>query len=465
MDAATTVPPPDHAPDSRNDQPAGAAAPISSAERIVALDVVRGAAVLGILLMNIVGFGLHAAAYGDPTVAGGATGINFWIYAVNSVLVDGKMRGIFSLVFGAGVIVLTSRLAGRSSGPDAADIHYRRMYWLMLGGVLHAYFLWWGEILYPYALLGLFLYPMRRLSPRGLLITATVFAVLLTLAVTGYGFKVVSMRDEGLKAEAAAAAGQTLTEEQEDARRGWRQQMKRVKPDAAELKRVNDAFGGSFVSALSERAKLVAQMHFTAYYFPGLWDMLCMMLFGMAFVKTGVLSAERSYSFYVKMAVIGYAAGLPLHIWMVWRQVQVGFDPVQGGFIGIGYEPARIAVCFAHIAVVMMIVKAGALRWITAPLAAVGQMALTNYLLQSIICSTVFYGYGFGLFGVLERYQLYYVVLGCWMVNLGLSVWWLRRFRFGPAEWCWRSLTYWQRQPMRLATAPAMADRPLQTPA
>jgi uncharacterized protein len=434
-----------------------AVAPISSREREASIDVVRGIAVLGILLMNIVGFAFHVSVYADPTVAGGDTGINFWVYAINAVLVDGKMRGIFSLVFGAGVIVLTTRLAERAPA-DAADIHYRRMYWLMLFGVLHAYFLWWGEILYPYALLGLFLYPMRRLSPRGLLITGTVVAVLITGASAGFAFHLASMRDEAAKADAAASAGRTLTDEQRDAQKAWKDHLEMTKPDAAELARVNKAFGGTYVEALKERAKLVAQLHFTPYYFPTLWDMLCMMLIGMAFMKMGVLSAARSYAFFARIAVIGYAVGVPAHVWMVRRNVETNFDVVAMAFTGIGYEPARIAVCLAHVAMVMMIVKAGALKWITSPLAAVGQMAFTNYLLQSVICSTIFYGYGFGLFGTLQRYQVYYVVLGCWILHLVGSPLWLRGFRFGPAEWCWRSLTYWQRQPMRRAVADGTAS-------
>jgi uncharacterized protein len=438
-------------------------APISAGERVVAIDVVRGLAVLGILLMNIVGFAFHVAVYADPTVAGGSTGINFWVYAVNAVLVDGKMRGIFSLVFGAGVIVLTSRLAGRDSSVDAADIHYRRMYWLMLIGILHAYVLWWGEILYPYALLGLFLYPLRRLSARALVIAGVVLAALLTGASAGNAYRVVSMRDEAAKADAAKAKGDALTEEQTAAQKAWHDHLKFVKPDAKEIARVNAAFGGTFGSALTERAKIVAQMHFLPYYFPVLWDMLCMMLFGMAMVKAGILSGERSYAFYARMATIGYAVGIPAHIWMVWQAVQTNFDAIETGFIGIAYTPARIAVCLGHVAVVMMIVKAGSLRWITAPLAAVGQMAFTNYLLQSVICSTLFYGYGFGLFGTLERYQIYYVVLGCWILHLVGSPLWLRHYRFGPAEWCWRSLTYWKRQPMRLAPAPEAV--PISSPA
>jgi uncharacterized protein len=150
------------------------------------------------------------------------------------------------------------------------------------------------------------------------------------------------------------------------------------------------------------------------------------------------------------MAVAGYAVGLPLSIWFVWRNAATNFDPVAMGFTNILYEPARIPVCIAHVAVMMMVIKAGLLRALTDRLAAVGQMAFSNYILQSLICSTVFYGYGVGLFGTLQRYQVYYVVLACWVIHLTWSPWWLRHYRFGPLEWCWRSLTYWQRQPMRI---------------
>jgi uncharacterized protein len=426
-------------------------APVSQAERISSVDVVRGVAVLGILLMNIIGFAFHVAAYADPTVAGGATGLNWWVYAINAVLVDGKMRGIFSVAFGAGVVILTSRAVDRGAAADAADIHYRRTIWLMLFGIAHAYLLWWGEILYPYAVLGLLLYPMRRLSTRGLIIMGTVFAVLLMLAMAGEAFRGRDLRDQAAAADEGERAGQVLTDEQRDTQREWRERLKGAKPDARELARVNDAFQGSFVSALKERAGLVAQFHFTPVYFPLLWDMLAMMLFGMAMIKSGVLAGERSFAFYAKMAFAGYAVGLPLSIWLVWLNVQSNFDHVALGFTSILYEPARIPVCLGHIAVVMMSVKAGLLRPLTARLAAVGQMALSNYVLQSIICSTVFYGYGVGLFGTLQRYEAYYVVLACWIVHLAWSPWWLRHYRFGPLEWCWRSLTYWQRQPMRLA--------------
>lgn len=133
-----------------DDSAGGGSHPVDQGERITALDALRGSALLGILLMNIVSMGMHAAAYDNPTAAGGATGANLWVWTVMHVLAEGKMRCLFSLVFGASVILLTSRLETR---PDAADIYYRRTLWLLLFGIVHAFLLWEGDILYPYALL------------------------------------------------------------------------------------------------------------------------------------------------------------------------------------------------------------------------------------------------------------------------------------------------------------------------
>ena len=161
-------------------------APVAREDRIPALDALRGCALLGILLMNIPGFALHPASYGDPTVAGGADGANLWFWIVNHILFDGKMRALFSMLFGAGVLVLTER--GEAKGHSMADIYYRRLFWLLLFGVLHAYLLWWGEILYPYALCGLFLYPFRHVRPSRLLAAAGVSLLVITGFLIGDGF-------------------------------------------------------------------------------------------------------------------------------------------------------------------------------------------------------------------------------------------------------------------------------------
>lgn len=150
-------------------------APVDAAERVEALDTVRGFALLGILLMNICSFGMPSAAESNPTVWGGATGVDLWLWWMQSVFWSGKMRALFSLCFGAGVIYLTARAESR--GASAADVYYRRTFWLMAFGIAHACLLWYGDILYPYALMGLLLYPLRKL-PAPWLATIGVLLIL-----------------------------------------------------------------------------------------------------------------------------------------------------------------------------------------------------------------------------------------------------------------------------------------------
>jgi uncharacterized protein len=144
--------------------------------------------------------------------------------------------------------------------------------------------------------------------------------------------------------------------------------------------------------------------------------------------------------------------------------LKTNFDRVTFSITHVAYDVARLPVALAYVALLMMLAKAGAIRWLTSRLAAVGQMALSNYILHSVICAFVFTGYGFGLYGRLERYQLYYVVALCWAVSLVASPIWLRHFWFGPLEWCWRSLTYWRRQPMRIPR-PSAAGTAAEAPA
>ncbi|MGH9660640.1 MAG: DUF418 domain-containing protein [Bryobacteraceae bacterium] len=424
-------------------------APVGLADRIRSIDVVRGYALLGILLMNILTFGLPLAAYFNPRVAGGDTGPNLAAWVLQYVLFDGKMRGAFSLVFGAGVLLLVSRAEGRG-GAGAADVHYRRMLWLMLFGIVHAYCIWVGDILYPYALLGLILYPLRKMSPRGLLIVAGIQIALLSCMNVGNGFHLRSMRDDASKADAAAARGEKLTKEQTDAQKSWKEKLEAINPNAEQIKKEIDDYRGGYISAFKRRAKDVLRWHSLPYYFPMNWDMLCMMLIGMALVKLDVLTAARPMRVYARIAAVGYAIGLPVGSVTAWMAIESRFEPMTTPFIFSSYQIARVALTLAHIAVLLMIVKSGALPWLTSRLAAVGQMAFTNYISHSVICSLIFYGYGFGLMGRLERYQIYVVVPCIWIFQLIVSPIWLRHFAFGPLEWCWRSLTYWQRQPMRL---------------
>ena len=160
----------------------GAVAPVQQNDRIEALDILRGIAVLGILLMNIVGFGLPWA-YDNPTVAGGMDPPNYWAWAIPVMFFEGTMRGIFSLLFGASIVLLTDRMERSGAGLKTADVHFRRMMWMMLFGIIHwALLLWIGEILFAYSIGGLLLFVFRKMAPKLLLMIAG--ALLLTSVVT-----------------------------------------------------------------------------------------------------------------------------------------------------------------------------------------------------------------------------------------------------------------------------------------
>jgi uncharacterized protein len=173
-----------------------------------------------------------------------------------------------------------------------------------------------------------------------------------------------------------------------------------------------------------------------------------MMLIGMGLLKLGVLTASRPPGLYAAMALLGFGAGVPCSAAAAYELYVHRFDPVGVAWVTAVYEPGRLAVALAYIGVVMWIVRAGLLPRVAAALEKVGRMALTNYLTTTIVCTTIFNGYGLGWFGMLGRGQLYGVVLGVWCFEIAMSALWLRSFRFGPAEWVWRSLTYWKIQPL-----------------
>jgi uncharacterized protein len=425
------------------------AAPVAAAERITALDALRGFSLLGILLMNIVAMGLYSGSYDNPTVAGGATGLNLAAWTVMHVLAEGKMRCLFSLVFGASVILLTSRLEKRG---DAADIYYRRTLWLLLFGIIHAYLLWMGDILYPYALCGLLLYPFRKIRARRLLIIGSVLLVFTSASYIGKGFMEREMITKGLAALEAEKAGKQLTPEQQDAKIDYERWRKFARPSAEELKKDVAEWHGSPLSVIKARAKLLGFFHGMPYYHPMNWDIWSMMFLGMGLFKLGVLSAELSSKTYVKMALLGYLVGIPLNSYTAWLIIKSNFDPVVQSFTGTAYDIGRLSIALGHLGMLMLLCKSAIFPWLSNTLGAVGQLAFSNYVMQSVITAFLFTGYGFKLYGQLERHQLYYVVAAIWVVQMIVSPIWLRYFRFGPLEWGWRSLTYWKRQPMRLQT-------------
>ena len=381
--------------------------PLLGKERINSLDLLRGFALLGILLMNIQVFAMPGSAYMNPSTYGDLQGINYWVWAITHVLVDQKFISLFSILFGAGVCVFTERAEHSSGG--ALGLHYRRMFWLLLFGLIHAHFIWYGDILVSYALCGFLVFWFRRLSVRALLIWSAVFFLIPVLY-------------NGLTQLA-------MSEIPEQAKAGMLQSWA---PSADKIQAEINAYTGSWVEQQAQRHKSALMLETLALY------------------RMGALSGECSASFYNRLIVIGAIVGLGLSSWGVqwnfehqWSLEHSMFGGSLFNYIG------SIALTLAYLGPLM---RAYQLGWITAlqqRLMAVGRMAFSNYIAQSILCTFVFYGFGLGLFGSFERWQQLLVVLGVWLILLIWSPIWLKRYQFGPLEWLWRALSYWQMPPLR----------------
>lgn len=408
------------------------AAPVTESERISSLDTLRGFALLGILVMNIQSFAMPFSAYFNPTAYGDLTGANYVVWLASHLLFDQKFMTIFSMLFGAGIILLTTRLAARGERP--ARIHYRRMLWLLLMGMLHAYGLWYGDILVLYAVCGMVVYGMRKWRPRTLLIV---------------GLLVISV----------GAATNLLT--------GWSvqfwppEEIQRFKNDfdpppeiiAKELAH----YRGGWWDQMPHRAKLTFDFHVFYILVWGMWRAGGLMLVGMALYKWGVFSLERSPAFYARLMAIGLPLGTALTGWGVHENFSRNWEFPYPSFYGVQFNYfGSLMASIGLVGLVLWMCKTGALRGLQARLAAVGRMAFTNYLLHTIICTTIFYGHGFGSFGSVPRVGQAGVVAGVWAFQLMVSPIWLRHFQMGPFEWLWRSLTYGEAQPFRrMAPAPA----------
>ncbi|WP_224484616.1 DUF418 domain-containing protein [Robertkochia aurantiaca] len=426
------------------------AAPVRQQKRIITLDVVRGVALLGILLMNIAGVGL-VYAYGDPSVSGGDQGLNLLVYNISDLLFEGTMRGLFTMLFGTGFILLVSRIEAKGLGVVSADIYYRRVIWLFLFGLFHAWvILWSGDILYHYGLFGLFLFPLRNTKPLYLFAGGLFLLFVGVFNDISHYRDAVDLQKEISEIQQVKAAGTTsLNYQQETSVAKW--EALNRKPTEQEINSALENLRGDYFSARKQTAKLTTKLESTFTYNFFVWDVMSFLLIGMAFFKWGIIQGRKKHRFYLIMMLAGYLIGLSLNYYELQVKTDNNFDSLAMLEANRTYQIGRFFVTMGHIGLIILVIKSGFLGWIQRSLAAVGRMALTNYLMQSILCTFFFYGYGLGMVGRLERYELYYVVFAVWILQMIYSPVWLKYFRYGPAEWLWRSLTYKEKQPFRKA--------------
>ena len=402
------------------------ASPITRTERIVVLDVLRGFAMLGILVMNIQSFSMVDAAYFNPTAYGSLDGANYWVWYLSHLLADMKFVTIFSMLFGAGIVLMSGRQEAK--GQPAAGLHYRRMGWLLVIGLLHAHLLWHGDILVTYALCGFVVFLLRNLSPRVLL----VIGVLWFSVASGLSF--LSGMSMPYWPEQAVAQFE---------RDAWL-------PTAADVEREVATCRGSWLQQLPPRSTEAFYIETFVFLFFFVWRAGGLMLIGMALFKLGVLTGDRSKAFYTALIAIAALIGAPLIVLGIHRNFEAGWH-VSSFFFGnqFNYWGSPL-ISLGYVGAIMLICKSDVFKRATWPLARVGQMALSNYLLQTLVCTFLFYGHGLGQFGRFSRVDQIVTVLVISVLQLIASSLWLHYFRFGPFEWLWRSLSYWTPQPLKL---------------
>ena len=456
----------------------------SNRSRIFSLDVLRGIALLGILLISIWEFGGFSINQ-QTGIRIGAKGSDHTLLVSILFLFEGKMRALFSLVFGAGIILYMNK-PNQLTLPTTQELYIRRQMWLMAFGLVNAFVLLWpGDILFHYGIMGILLFPFFRMSRKGLLIAAIIVTLIYCGKMYWYyaddqtaykKFKDITLVEEKFKkdsterhhkdslsgmtiaalkiSDSTGKKNDTLTAEQKKDKGAWEGKVKSIKYDSTkagdttEMKAMHSGYGKIWSHLLQRsQGKEAAWLYRT-----GIWDIGSMMLLGMALFGFGFFKPGFSKTRYVLFAVVGIIAGLAF----AWFRLHYGNAKLidyEKYIVGYALPPnqffpiERLLMATGYASLLMLLLRLKVLQWLWKAMAAVGRMAFSNYFLQTIVCTLFFYGYGMGYFGRLSQKELYFFVAELWLVQIVFSVIWLRYFNYGPVEWLWRWLTYGKRFP------------------
>jgi uncharacterized protein len=390
--------------------------PGTGGERFATLDLIRGVAVMGILVANLPAFGLPDAAYFSPVAWGGTRSADIAMWAVNFVLIEGKMRGLFSFLFGASMLLVIDR-----AGDDAARVHFSRMAWLFAFGMMHAYLIWWGDILAHYALVGSAAFLFARLPVRTLVIAGAMLVGVQVLIGASIGLAAFLPGGAGLESVFGAPPPATI---------------------AAELAGLR----GTWAEGIAYRAATNTDPVTTLLGVGA--ETLGYMVWGMAAFQSGFLTGAWERARYGRLAAATLLVGGPITVALVWMITARGFD---WRYVALGSMtlsiPIRPLMVVGYASLIMVVGRPGG--WLTERIAAAGRAAFTNYLGTSVVMTAIFHGWGLGLLGGVGRAEMYLLVPVAWGIMLLWSKPWLDRYRYGPLEWLWRSLARLERQPMR----------------
>ena len=382
--------------------------------RHASLDMLRGFAILGILVMNIQAFAMPWPAYANPYAFGSMDGLHGWVYYISHVFFDGKFYSLFAMMFGAGLALLAER--SLQTDRSATAHHYRRMLFLGLVGLLHGFFIWYGDILFIYAVCGSVAWLFLRRRTRTLFVVALLFLLTPLLISLLTAWSMAHWPDE-LLVEMA---------------QWWGPNSPAIAEDLA-------AYTGAYSDQLPVRAEVYLSIISWSMGLHVFWHATGLMLLGMVLYRLGMMTAEWSRRAYLLTLLLGLGLGLLLVLWGLLQIEAQNWRFPWTKFVGRQYNnTAAPLMSLAYLAMIMLLYQMGRARLIQQGLQAVGKTALSNYLLQSLVCTLIFYGHGLGLFGEVSRGWQAAIVPGIWLGQIGLSLWWLRHFRHGPVEWLGR---------------------------
>lgn len=430
------------------------AQPVADTERLVGMDIARGFALLGIFMVNIQTFGEPFGRFLMPGPEAGGV-LTSACYYLGRIFCEGKFYPLFSMLFGMGMMLQMSGVERR--GGRFAPLYLRRLAILMVIGFLHATLLWYGDILFFYSICGLILFLCRRFEGRWLLLAGVVMIALSTFMVGAMG----ALGAFGNQ-RAQMNAPITIVDVQQDVAAGG------AAAPSSPFARWLKAYGnreiqggpehplyieletrayrdGGFLDALGFR--VVTWLAFLVMMLLGMgWHIAGMFFIGAAMIKLGVF-APGAAAVRTRLLVIGLVIGLP-------GSILASVVPMMGDGMLLAAAPLVLTfICgpllsLTYLMIAVRIAATATLRPLAAMFAATGRMALTNYLMQTIIATSVFYWWGFAQFGQWTRPERCAFVLAVFVAQCVFSVIWMRLFRFGPMEWVWRSLTYLRREPM-----------------
>jgi uncharacterized protein len=408
--------------------------PVSAGDRIVTLDFIRGIAVLAIIFPNVVAFGYPLLAYYWPeALDGGSTAADRYFWLFQYVLIDGKFRGLFTLLFGAGMMLFMERAWARGG---TRRVQARRLGWLGLFGLAHYFLLWTGDILFLYAFAGFVALPMLTWRARTQLRVGIAWFL-----AGGLLFSVI------LGGQAAMEGIPLVQAQQPEAYQELKTEIDRQVSDAAKEAAVFEtgSFGEVVAFRLAEQASDLGVIPFFA-----LLETVPLMLIGMALYRMGLFEGRFDPVRIRRWGWIGFVGGavlsLPLGLWAL----SAGFPMMLTQFVFNGPSAfMHLPMALGLAALLSLWAPSASQTWIGSRFVAAGRMAFSNYLGTSLLMMLVFQAWAGGLYGELHRPQLLLAVLGVWLLMLAWSKPWLERFRYGPLEWLWRCLTYGKLFPLR----------------